>query len=201
MPDKIPFPVYQIPLILASQSPRRIELMQEAGFSFEVVDAGVAAETYPSGLHAAEIPLYLSQLKADSYLHHHPLNGNTVLITADTIVWQQNNVLGKPENRQDALRMLHDLSGNVHQVYTAVCLTSTAQQRSFYSESKVWFRQLSVDEMTYYVDNFRPYDKAGAYGIQEWIGLVGIEKIEGSYFNVVGLPVHQLYSELLHYVQ
>ncbi|MDR0814394.1 MAG: Maf family nucleotide pyrophosphatase [Bacteroidales bacterium] len=201
MPDNASFPVYQIPLILASKSPRRIELMREAGFAFDVVDAGVADETYPSDLQAAEIPLYLSRLKADAYLNHHQLQGNTVLITADTIVWQQNKVLGKPEDRQDAIKMLNDLSGSVHQVFTAVCLTSTAQQRSFYSESKVWFRHLSEDEMVYYTDNFRPYDKAGAYGIQEWIGLVGIEKIEGSYFNVVGLPVHQLYSELLHYVQ
>ncbi|MDR3094639.1 MAG: Maf family nucleotide pyrophosphatase [Bacteroidales bacterium] len=201
MPDNATFPVYQIPLILASNSPRRIDLMRGAGFTFEVADAGVATETYPSDLQAAEIPLYLSRLKADTFLNRHSLQGNTVLITADTIVWLQNKVLGKPKDRQDAIRMLNDLSGNVHQVFTAVCLTSTAQQRTFYSESKVWFRHLTADEMVYYTDHFRPYDKAGAYGIQEWIGLVGIEKIEGSCFNVVGLPVHQLYSELLHYVQ
>jgi septum formation protein len=175
--------------------------MREAGFQFETADAGVADECYPSGLCGAEIPLYLAELKADTFLNRRQLVGNTVLITADTVVWRHDSVLGKPVNRQEAVNMLSGLSGNAHQVFTGVCLTSNVRRHSFFSESKVWFRPLTQDEINYYVDHFRPYDKAGAYGIQEWIGYVGIEKIEGSYFNVVGLPVHQLYSELLHYVQ
>jgi septum formation protein len=191
--------VYRIPLVLASRSQRRIELLRQAGFRFTVCDAGVTDEVCPPALSGVEIPLYLAGLKADAFLSRHVLEGNTVVITADTVVCRHGATLGKPAGRDEAIEMLKSLSDNMHQVFTGVCLTSATRRRLFSSESKVWFRQLSHEEIVRYVDAFHPYDKAGAYGIQEWIGLVGIEKIEGSYYNIVGLPIHQLYQELRQY--
>jgi septum formation protein len=151
-------------------------------------------------LQGADIPLYLAHLKSKVFLQRQTVTRDTVVITADTIVWLNHQVLGKPADRDDAVRMLEALSGNVHQVFTGVCLASGSSRRLFCAESKVWFGKLTEEEITYYVDRCQPFDKAGAYGIQEWIGCVGIEKIEGSYFNVVGLPIQQLYTELQHFL-
>jgi len=184
-------------IILASKSPRRIELMQQAGLQFTVQLAGETDEVYPPELQREEIPLYLARLKADAFLRAVAISNDTVVVTADTIVWIDNRVLGKPSGREDAIRMLETLSGNMHQVYTGVCLTTNQKQGTFFSESKVFFRKLSREEITFYVDRFQPYDKAGAYGIQEWIGYVGIERVEGSFYNVMGLPIQKLYCELI----
>ena len=200
-PEPIPFPVYQIPIILASKSPRRIELMQQAGFQFTVQLAGETDETYPTELQCEEIPLFLARLKADAFLQAVTIPDDTIVMTADTIVWINNRVLGKPDGRQGAIDMLGTLSGNMHQVFTGVCLTSNSKQHAFFAESKVFFRKLTNHEISFYVDRCQPYDKAGAYGIQEWIGYVGIEKIEGSYYNVMGLPVQKLYRELCYFIR
>ncbi len=199
-PEEIPFPIYQVPVILASKSPRRIELMQQVGLRFTVQLAGETDEIYPPQLQREEIPLFLARLKADAFMQAMPIADDTIVVTADTIVWIDNRVLGKPADRPDAIEMLETLSGNMHQVYTGVCLTTNHKQRQFFAESKVYFRKLTRQEITYYVDHYQPFDKAGAYGIQEWIGYVGIEKIEGSYYNVMGLPVQKLYRELCGFI-
>ncbi len=199
-PESIPFPIYQVPIILASKSPRRIDLMQQVGLQFTVQLAGETDEVYPPELQREEIPLYLARLKADAFLRAVVIPENTIVVTADTIVWIDNRVLGKPSGRDGAIHMLETLSGSMHQVYTGVCLATTRRQRAFFAESKVYFRKLTSEEITFYVDRYQPYDKAGAYGIQEWIGYVGIEKIEGSYYNVMGLPVQKLYRELCDFI-
>jgi len=195
-----PFPIYQVPIILASKSPRRIELMQQLGLQFTVQLSGDIDELYPPELQREEIPLFLASLKADVFLHNVVIPDDTIVVTADTIVWINNQVLGKPADRQEAIDMLKILSGNMHRVYTGVCLSNNRKQHTFYAESKVYFRKLNLDEITFYVDHYQPYDKAGAYGIQEWIGYVGIEKIEGSYYNVMGLPIQKLYCELCNFM-
>ena len=200
-PKPFPFPIYQVPIILASKSPRRIELMQQVGFQFTVQLAGETDEVYPANLRCKEIPLFLARLKADAFLQSVTVPDDTIVVTADTIVWINNQLLGKPAGRQEAIDMLGILSGNMHQVFTGVCLTSNSKQHAFYAESKVFFRKLTNDEITFYVDRCQPYDKAGSYGIQEWIGYVGIEKIEGSYYNVMGLPVQKLYRELCDFIR
>jgi len=192
----ITFPIYKIPLILASKSPRRSELMREAGFRFTVQVAGETDEQYPQNLQREEIPLYLARLKADTFRQSFAIPDGAVVVTADTIVWLDSRELGKPADRHEAIEMLEALSGNMHNVYTGVCLTTNHNQHSFFDESKVFFRKLSHEEIVFYVDRYQPYDKAGAYGIQEWIGYTAIERIEGSYHNVMGLPVQKLYSEL-----
>ncbi|MDR1156120.1 MAG: Maf family nucleotide pyrophosphatase [Bacteroidales bacterium] len=195
-----PFPIYQVPIILASKSPRRIDLMQQAGLQFTTQLAGETDEVYPPELQREEIPLYLARLKANTFLQAVTIPDDTVVVTADTIVWIDNRVLGKPSGREDAIHMLETLSENMHQVYTGVCLTTNRKQQAFSAESKVFFRKLTGEEITFYVDRCRPYDKAGAYGIQEWIGYVGIERIEGSYYNVMGLPIQKLYRELCDFI-
>ena len=195
-----PFPIYQTPIILASRSPRRIELMQQVGFQFTVQLSGETDELYPPELQREEIPLFLARLKANSFLQAVAIPDQTIVVTADTIVWIDNQVLGKPKGRKEAIEMLETLSGNMHEVYTGVCLSSNEKQHSFFAESKVFFRKLTMDEIIFYVDNYQPYDKAGAYGIQEWIGYVGIEKIEGSFYNVMGLPIQKLYRELCGFI-
>ena len=152
------------------------------------------AESYPDTLQGAQIVEHLAKLKASAF--EGELADNQLLITADTIVWIDNQVLGKPKNRAVAIEMLHQLSGRKHTVYTGVCLKTTQKERVFSAATDVYFRQLSDDEIAYYVDTYKPFDKAGSYGIQEWIGYVGIERIDGSYFNVMGLPVQRLYQEL-----
>ena len=183
-------------LILASKSPRRQYLLKELGFDFEVRTKEVD-ESFPDHLKAQEIPLYLCEKKADAF--DEELHDDTVVITADTIVWVNGQVLNKPENFADAVRMLKLLSDNVHEVYTGVCLKSKNKKVSFYALTTVYFKKLSQEEIEYYINNHNPYDKAGAYGAQEWIGYIAIEKIEGTYFNVMGLPVKELYEELLKF--
>ncbi|NOX45384.1 MAG: septum formation protein Maf [Chlorobi bacterium] len=181
-------------IILASQSPRRKELLKGLGLDFEVQALNLE-ENYPKGLKREKIAIYLSALKARSF-HLDESCENCLVITADTIVWKDDEVLSKPKDHADAVRILKTLSGAMHEVITGVSLRTNNKMTTFYSTTKVFFKELTMDEIEYYVQNFQPYDKAGAYGIQEWIGHIGIEKIEGSYFNVVGLPVQRLYVEM-----
>ena len=180
-------------IILASQSPRRQHLLKELGLSFTTRIKEVD-ESYPENLKEAQIPVFLAEHKANAFMSE--LSNNELLITADTIVWVDGHVLGKPKDYDDAFRMLQILSGNKHTVYTGVCFTTTEKQHSFFANTDVYFRKLEDSEIAYYLNTHQPYDKAGAYGIQEWIGFVSIERIDGSYFNVMGLPIQKLYDEL-----
>ena len=182
--------------ILASKSPRRQELLRSLGIKFQVIISDVE-ETYPENLTKEEIPVFLAKLKSKSLIKN--LKENDLLITADTIVWLNGEVIGKPENRKEAVRTLQKLSSNEHQVISGVCLTSINKQKSFFSVSNVQFKNLSLPEIEYYVSEYKPFDKAGAYGIQEWIGYIGITHIEGSFYNVMGLPVQQLYTEIQNF--
>lgn len=186
-------------LLLASQSPRRRELMTGCGLPYETAPKYACEELYPESLPAEEVPAYLSQLKSDAYPA--PLEPGDILLTADTVVVAGGAVLGKPADRDAAVEMLHKLSGRDHEVITGVTLRGAERMRSFSARSKVRFRRLSDEEIAYYVDNYRPMDKAGSYGIQEWIGYVGIEGIEGSFYNVMGLPVQRVYCELDAFVR
>ncbi|MBQ7161978.1 MAG: septum formation protein Maf [Bacteroidales bacterium] len=181
-------------ILLASASPRRRELLAGLGLPFTVIRPEGVDESWPEGLQGAEIPEYIARSKAEAC--RATLQADELLITADTIVWLDGRVLGKPADEREAVEMLQALSGRTHQVYTGVCLTTTACQRCFSAVSHVRFASLTDDEIRYYVGHYHPFDKAGAYGVQEWIGMVGVEYIEGSYFNVMGLPVQRLYSEL-----
>ena len=180
--------------ILASNSPRRKELLAGLGVDYEVRTLSDVDESYPETLQGADIPLYIAKEKADAYVAM--MQPGELMITADTIVWLDGKVLGKPWDREDALQMLRTMSGRTHEVFTGVCITTTDWQRSFTAQTEVRFATLSEEEIAYYVDNFQPMDKAGAYGVQEWIGFVGVESISGSYFNVMGLPIQKLYREL-----
>ena len=180
-------------IILASQSPRRQQLLGDLGLKFSVQSMDIPEE-FPEGLGMTEIPVYLAELKATAFLPQ--LKSNQLVITADTIVWLDGKVMNKPIDYADGFRMLKDLSGKKHQVLTGVCLLSTKKKISFFASTDVWFKQLSDEEIHYYLENFCPFDKAGAYGIQEWIGYIGIHRIEGSFFNVMGLPVQSLYEHL-----
>lgn len=182
-------------VILASGSPRRRELMAGLGVNYEVRILPDVDESYPNTLQGEEIPLYIAKEKADAYIPM--MQPDELIITADTIVWLDGKVLGKPRDREDALQMLRTMSGRTHEVFTGVCITTTDWQRSFTAQTEVRFATLSEDEIIYYVDNFKPMDKAGAYGVQEWIGFIGVENISGSYYNIMGLPVQRLYRELL----
>ena len=182
-------------VILASGSPRRRELMAGLGVNYEVRILPDVDESYPDTLQGEEIPLYIAKEKADAYIPM--MQPDELIITADTIVWLDGKVLGKPRDREDALQMLRTMSGRTHKVFTGVCITPTDWQRSFTAQTEVRFATLSEDEIIYYVDNFKPMDKAGAYGVQEWIGFIGVENISGSYYNIMGLPVQKLYRELL----
>lgn len=182
--------------ILASKSPRRQELLKSLGMNFEVL-INDGDENYPDSLTCEQIPVFLAELKARHFIYG--LKENDLLITADTIVWFNGEVLGKPANREEAIETLQKLSGHEHQVISGVCLTSIHKQKSFYSVSNVRFKKLLLSEIEYYVSEFKPFDKAGAYGIQEWIGYVGITHIEGSFYNVMGLPVQQLYTEIQNF--
>ncbi len=180
-------------IILGSQSPRRKELLGGLDIEFEVMPID-ADEQLPKDVLPADAAGYLAKLKAAAYS---PLmEDNTLLITADTIVLLNDQVLGKPIDRADAINILQRLSGNTHQVITGVCITTKERQYSFQAITEVRFARLSLDVIEYYVDQYKPYDKAGAYGVQEWIGFVGVEHIQGSYFNVMGLPIQQLYQVL-----
>ena len=180
-------------IILASQSPRRNELLLGLNIPFKVQVIEIE-ENYPSQLVGVDIPMYIAEKKADAFIPH--MKDNTLLITADTIVWHEGVVFGKPTDKEDATRMLKSLSGKTHQVITGVCISTLAKRKTFHVISEVRFSRLTPEEIEYYLQNFEPYDKAGAYGVQEWIGFIGVEYIEGSYFNVMGLPVQRLYTEL-----
>lgn len=182
-------------VILASGSPRRRELLSGLGIEYTVKTLPDVDESYSDSLKGEEIPLFIAKKKAAAY--EIDLQPNELIITADTIVWLENTVLGKPVDEEDAKEMLRCLSGKKHQVITGVCLTTKEYQRSFTTITEVTFTTLSEDEIQYYVERYRPLDKAGAYGIQEWIGFVAVESIEGSSFNVMGLPIQQLYRELV----
>ncbi len=181
-------------IILASGSPRRRELLAGLGIEFEIRCKKDIDESYPSELPADEVALFISRKKAEAYKLD--LADDQMVITADTVVICQDEVLGKPHNRKDAIDMLMMLSGRTHHVMTGVTITTSVKTVSFSVATDVRFNNLSTEEIEYYVDRFQPYDKAGAYGIQEWIGYIGVEYISGSYYNVMGLPIQRLYREL-----
>lgn len=181
-------------IILASQSPRRQELLAGLDIKFTVKTLPNLKEVCPSDLCGEEIPLFLAKQKAQAFASI--LKDNTLIITADTIVWLDGKVYGKPKDAADAKHMLHELSGKTHEVITGVCITTKVRQESFAAISKVTFAELSDAEIDYYVEKYQPLDKAGSYGVQEWIGYIGVERIEGSYYNVMGLPIQRLYNML-----
>jgi septum formation protein len=183
-------------IILASGSPRRQQFLKELEIDFEIRLKEIE-EIYPDHLKAEEITNFLAKLKASAF--ENELQDNEVLITSDTIVWLDNKALGKPSDATHALRMLTEMSGKTHKVITSVCIKNTQKELVFHDETLVTFAKLTLKEIEYYLNNYQPFDKAGSYGIQEWIGLVAIEKIEGSYANVVGLPTHKLYKELMNF--
>lgn len=184
-------------LVLVSKSPRRSQLLREAGFRFEVRTAEVD-EVWPDDLPAEEVAPYLARLKAEG--SRHLLRPGEILLTADSVVILGGQVLGKPADRDEAIAMLERLSGNRHTVITGVCLLSQNRERVFAGRTEVWFWPMERDEIEWYVDRYRPYDKAGSYGVQEWIGLCRVRKIEGTYANVMGLPVDLVYEELKQFV-
>ncbi|MDT7830106.1 Maf-like protein [Pricia sp. S334] len=185
-------------IILASGSPRRQQFFRELGLDFEIRLKPVE-EVYPKKLRGSAISDYLAELKASAF--EGSLASDEILITSDTVVWHNHKSLAKAKDAEEAHSMLKTLSGDWHEVITSVCFTTRTGQKTVNHSTKVKFRVLSEEEIRFYVKNYRPFDKAGAYGIQEWIGLIGIEKIEGSYFNVVGLPTHLVYESLLEIVK
>ncbi len=182
----------QYKYVLASNSPRRRELMAGLGIDFEVRVMKDVSESYPANLPACDVPAYIAREKAAAY----DIACDELLVTADTVVIVDNQILGKPVDAADARRMLRLISGRSHEVVTGVCLTTADKQRTFSVASEVTFKMLTDDEIDYYIHHYRPFDKAGAYGIQEWIGYVGVTALRGSYFNVMGLPVQRIYEEL-----
>jgi len=184
-------------IILASGSPRRQRFLNELDIPF-TIEIKEVEEVYPKHLKAEEITDYLADLKSKCFTN---LNSNDLLITSDTIVWFEETALGKPKNKKDAFLMLKEMSEKQHYVYTSVSIKSCFFQKIFNDVTIVEFEKFTDEEINYYLDKFSPYDKAGSYGIQDWIGLVGVKKITGSYFNVMGLPVHKLYKELLKIAQ
>lgn len=185
--------------ILASQSPRRQMLLRELGLSFDI-KVKPTDEAFPAHLVCEEIALHICRAKADAF-DFDDLPVNSLLITADTIVWLDNECIGKPADEAEARLMLGRLSGKKHTVATGVCLRTVDKSTSFFVNTDVYFRKLETDEIDFYVHNFKPLDKAGAYGIQEWIGYIGVERIDGSYYNVMGLPVQRLYCELNKFIE
>lgn len=181
-------------VILASNSPRRKELLSGLGIEYEVKTLPDIDESYPEDLQGEDIAIHIAKEKANAYCEF--LESNTLLITADTIVILEGKVYGKPEDEKDAKHMLRELSGKTHEVITGVCITTKEKQHTFGVASQVRFAQLEDSEIDYYVTKYKPFDKAGAYGVQEWIGYVAVEYISGSYFNIMGLPIQRLYQEL-----
>ena len=180
-------------LILGSNSPRRKEILKLAGFEFDVVVKEVA-ENFPEYIAPEEVPVYLAELKSNAFQN---MAADICVITADTVVILNGSILGKPKDENEAANMLQKMSGKEHKVVSGVSIKLDKNRISFSDITTVKFRQLSNNEIDYYISNYKPMDKAGAYGIQEWIGLVGIEKIEGSFYNVMGLPIHKVYNELI----
>lgn len=183
----------RLKIILASASPRRKELLAGLDLDFEVKVIKGVSESYPESLHAEEVPQYISREKAAAY----QVADDELLLTADTVVVVDNTILGKPHDADDARRMLRLISGRTHQVVTGVTLTTAKAQKTFGVTTDVTFRKLTDDEINYYISHYRPFDKAGAYGIQEWIGYIGVTSIHGSYYNVMGLPVQRIYQEIM----
>lgn len=181
-------------IVLASNSPRRRELLSGLNLEYTVRVLPDIDESYPDTLKGEEIPMYISREKAKAY--RNSMAEDELIITADTVVCINEKVLGKPRTQEEAKEMLWELSGKTHQVITGVCLMTCGLQRTFSATTQVTFDVLTEDEIEFYVEKFRPLDKAGAYGVQEWIGFVGVSRLEGSYFNVMGLPVQRLYQEL-----
>lgn len=181
-------------IILGSNSPRRRELLGGLDISFEVKVIPDIDESYPENMDPREIPVFLARKKAEAYLND--IDNHSLIITADTIVHSCDEILGKPLDRDDAIKMLEKLSGKIHEVISGVCITTKHRTVSFGVTSKVSFANLSREEIEYYVDKYKPFDKAGSYGIQEWIGYIGVEAINGSFYNVMGLPVQRVYEEL-----
>ena len=179
-------------IILASNSPRRKQFLTELGVTFSIQPANVNEE-YPSFLKGKDIALYIAEQKASVFSN---IADDEIIITCDTVVWIDDTSLEKPQNKEDALQMLQKLSGKTHEVISAVCIKSKEKEMLFSDTTFVTFNQLSTEDILFYIETYQPYDKAGAYGIQEWIGLVGIEKINGSYTNVVGMPMEKLYKNL-----
>jgi septum formation protein len=186
-------------LILASQSPRRQELMKGLDVAFTVAPFYYVDETFPATVPKDEVPAFLALRKSERYPY--PLSEQDILITADTMVWCKNEFLGKPKDEDDARRMLRLLSGCTHEVITGMCLRNTRKTSLVSTLTRVRFRQLDEEEISYYLSTYQPYDKAGAYGIQEWIGYAAIESIEGSYYNVMGLPIQRLYRALANLIE
>lgn len=187
----------ELRIILASNSPRRKQLLHEMGLKFDVI-AKDYDESYPDHLAGPEIALYVAGRKAESF--RNKIREGELIITADTIVWCNNKVLGKPGDNNETIRILREISGNTHEVITGVSILSSSGKVDFCESTRVTFEKMTDEELMYYAGKYNPVDKAGAYGIQEWIGIIGCSRIEGSYFNVVGLPVHRLYSELKNFV-
>jgi len=185
-------------LILASQSPRRKQLLSELGLRFDIIVKDYN-ESYPEYLKGGEIALFLARSKADCFRDE--IRDKDIVITADTIVWSRQKVLGKPSSKRDAISMIRELSGATHEVITGVVLLSGKGEKSFSETTRVSFDVLTDEEIEYYVDTCKPFDKAGSYGVQEWIGYVAIERIEGSWFNVMGLPTRMLYQELEAFIE
>ena len=181
-------------VILASNSPRRKELLSGLGVAYEVKTMPDVDESYPDGLSGEEIAKHIARGKAEAY--RSLIQADELVITADTIVWLDGTVMGKPKDEEEAKDMLMRLSGKTHQVITGVCLTTSSKQKTFATVTDVTFATLTEDEIDYYVTRYQPMDKAGSYGVQEWIGFVGVENLSGSYFNVMGLPIQRLYTEL-----
>lgn len=185
-------------LVLASQSPRRRELLK--GLDLEFTTCSVDAdESFPAELKGADAVQYICKAKADAYKPQ--LNDNTIAITADTVVILDDKIIGKPKSHDEAFSMIRSLSGRVHEVITAVCIFSKEKCEEFYASTEVHFSEIADEEIEYYINKYKPFDKAGSYGVQEWIGYIGIEKIVGSYFNVMGLPVKRLYDELKTFIE
>ena len=181
-------------VILASNSPRRKELLSGLGVDYEVKTLPDVDESYPDGLSGEEIAKHIARGKAEAY--RSLIQADELVITADTIVWLDGTVMGKPKDEEEAKDMLMRLSGKTHQVITGVCLTTASTQKTFATVTDVTFATLTDEEVDYYVTRYQPMDKAGSYGVQEWIGFVGVENLSGSYFNVMGLPIQRLYTEL-----
>lgn len=181
-------------ILLASKSPRRRELLSNLRVPFNCISLGGIDETYPKDMPANEVPQFLANKKADAYISN--ITTNEMVITADTLVIKGDKIYGKPKNQEEALSMLGELSGEIHKVISGVCILTKDRRTSFTSETEVKFANLNDEDIRYYIENYLPLDKAGAYGIQEWIGCVAVEWIKGSFYNVMGLPVHRLYQEL-----
>lgn len=184
-------------IILGSSSPRRALLLKEMDLNFYVESSFSGNESYPQELPAEEVPVYLAKAKSQNYLKK--LADNQILITADTVVVLNNEIIGKPKDKADAFEMLSALSGKTHKVITGVCIRNSSHSITFSDTSFVEFYPLSENDINYYIETYKPLDKAGAYGIQEWIGAVGVKKIEGSYYNIMGLPTEKLYHKLLEF--